>query len=126
MADAAPDTAAVTLNVAPALEERVIDWLLAREDVATFTSAVVYGYGADSQGLSVAEQVGGRRRRSELTIEVPADAVDAWLTDLATAFAAMEIGYRVTPVLLSGQLHERGVQRNLLDNAATPSTPAGD
>jgi hypothetical protein len=104
VADAAADTVAVTLSVAPTLEDRVVDWLLARTDVATFTSGIVYGYGGDTRGFSVAEQVSGRQRRVELTIELPARAVDAWLEEVATAFAAMEIGYRVTPVLRSGQI----------------------
>jgi len=99
------DKVAVTLSVAPTLEDRVVDWLLARADVATFTSSVVYGYGADAGGLSIADQVSGRCRRVELTVEMPSSAVDMWLKNLATAFVAAEISYRVTPVLLSGQLH---------------------
>jgi predicted transcriptional regulator len=102
--DAVPGIVAVTLSIAPALEERVIDWLLARGDVAAFTSAVVYAYGADSRSLSVAEQVSGRQRRVELAIELPAIAVESWLEELATAFVGREVGYRVTPVLLSGHL----------------------
>ena len=96
--------AAVTLSIAPALEERVIDWLLARGDVAAFTSAAVHVYGADSRSLSVAEQVSGRQRRVELTIELPAIGVEGWLEELATAFVGREVGYRVTPVLRSGRL----------------------
>lgn len=103
MADAA-GTVAVTLSVPPTLEDRVVDWLLARTDVTTFTSGIVYGYGGDTRGLSVAEQVSGRQRRVELTIELPARAVDTWLEHVATAFVEVEIGYRVTPVLRSGQI----------------------
>ena len=104
MADAAPGVVAVTLNIAPALEERVIDWLLARGDVAVFTSVVVHAYGADSRTLSIAEQVSGRQRRVELSIELPAMAVEGWLDELAAVFVGMEVGYRVTPVLQSGRL----------------------
>jgi hypothetical protein len=39
-----------------------------------------------------------------LTIELPVDAVEAWLDDLAAAFAALEVVYRVTPILVSGHL----------------------
>jgi hypothetical protein len=94
----------VTLSVPPALEERVIDWLLARADVATFTSGVGYRYGAESRALSIAEQVSGRQRRAEVTLEVLAEAVESWLRDLATDFPGTEVGYRVTPVLRSGYL----------------------
>ena len=104
MADAAPGTVAVTLSVAPTLEDRLTDWLLARVDVAAFTSGVVHAYGADSGTLSVAEQVSGRQRRVELSVELPASAAGDWLGDVAAAFGAADIGYRVTPVLQSGCL----------------------
>ena len=104
MTDAAPAKVALTLSIAPKLEDRVVDWLLARADVATFTSVVVYGYGADAGRLSIADQVSGRHRRVELTVEMPASAVDMLLENLAAAFVAAEVGYRVTPVLRAGQL----------------------
>ena len=97
----------ITLSVPSRLEDRVIDWLLARADVPTLASSVVYLHGADSRGLSVAEQVSGRQRRVELSIELPASAVDGWLGDVATAFGTTDIAYRVTPVLQSGDLRAR-------------------
>jgi hypothetical protein len=100
----AAGTVAVTLSVSPTLEDRLVDWLLARSDVAAFTSGVVHAYGADSGALSLAEQVSGRQRRVELTVELPVGAIATWLEDVATAFAAMDVRYRVTPVLLSGHL----------------------
>lgn len=106
MTDAVHTTVAVTLSVAPTLEQRVVDWLLARADVPTFASGVVHVYGGDGRGLSVAEQVTGRQRRVELAVELPAGAVEGWLKALATAFAAADIRYRVTPVVLSGRLQE--------------------
>jgi hypothetical protein len=108
VADAALNRVAVALSVVPALEDGVVDWLLARPDAAVFTSGVVYTHGADGHDLSVAEQVSGRQRRVELTVELPAPAVEDWLKDLAAAFPAMDIGYRVTPVLLRGNLRNRG------------------
>lgn len=94
----------ITLSVPSRLEDRVIDWLLARADVPTLASSVVYLHGADSRGLSVAEQVSGRQRRVELSVELPASAAGDWLGDVAAAFGAADIGYRVTPVLQSGCL----------------------
>jgi hypothetical protein len=107
VADAARDTVEITLSVASTLEERVIDWLLARADVPTFASSVVYLHGADSRALSAAEQVRGRQRRVELSCELPASAVEVLLEDIARAFGATDIGYRVTTVLLSGNLRAR-------------------
>lgn len=104
MADASPGVVAVTLSVPPAFEERVFGWLLARDDTGTFTSRAVHCYGADSRTLSVAEQVSGRQRRTEIEIQMAADVVDRWLEDFAETFAAMPARYCVTPVLRSGRL----------------------
>jgi hypothetical protein len=105
--EAARDTVEVTLSVPSALEDRVIDWLLARADVPTFASSVVYLHGADSRALGAAEQVSGRQRRVELSVALPAGAVEGLLEDIARGFGATDIGYRVTPVLLSGNLRAR-------------------
>jgi hypothetical protein len=98
------DSVAVTLSLAPSLEERMIDWLLERDDVATFTGYTTYAHGADGRELSVAEQVSGRQRRLELRVEIRSAAVDAWLAALATDFAGADVDYHVTPILRSGRL----------------------
>jgi hypothetical protein len=82
-----PHSVAVTLSLAPSLEERMIDWLLGRDDVATFT-----------------EQVSGRQYRVELRVEVRGAAIDAWLAALAAGFAGADVDYLVTPILRSGRL----------------------
>jgi len=94
---------AITLNVAPAFEERVVDWLLAR-DSAGFTSYVAFGHGARQDELSLAEQVQGRQRRIEFRIELPSGALEAFVSALTTSFAATDLYYYVSPVLQSGHL----------------------
>jgi hypothetical protein len=94
----------VTLSLAPSLEERMIDWLLERDDVATFTGYMTYAHGGDGRELSVAEQVSGRQQRLELRVEVRAAASDAWLAALAADFAGADVAYYVTPILRSGRL----------------------
>jgi hypothetical protein len=98
-----PASVAVTLSLAPSLEERMIDWLLGRDDVASFTGYTTYAHG-DGRDLSVAEQVSGRQRRLELRVEVRAAAVDAWLAALAAGFAGADVDFHVTPILRSGRL----------------------
>lgn len=104
MSEPIPRSVAVTLSFAPSLEERMIDWLLERDDVATFTGYATYAHGGDGRDLSVAEQVSGRQRRLELRVEVRGAAVDAWLAALATGFAGADVDYLVTPILRSGRL----------------------
>jgi hypothetical protein len=99
-----PHSVAVTLSLAPSLEERMIDWLLGRDDVVTFTGYTTYAHGGDGRDLSVAEQVSGRQRRLELRVEVRGAPIDPWLAALAANFAGADVDYLVTPVLRSGQL----------------------
>jgi hypothetical protein len=106
MTTALEETVAITLNVLPTFEERIVDWLLDRESVSGFTSYAAHGHGAHHDGLSVAEQVSGRQRRLEFRIELPAAALDAFVTDLTTAFAGIDLYYFVTPVLRGGHLRE--------------------
>ena len=95
----------VTLTLAPALEERIIDWLLGRQDVETFTGYTAYAHAAAGGDLSVAEQVSGRRRRVEVRVELQAQALDDWLAELSEAFGGADVSYFVAPILRSGRLH---------------------
>jgi hypothetical protein len=98
------ETVAVTLNVLPTFEERIVDWLLDHDAVSGFTSYAAHGHGARHEGLSLAEQVSGRQRRVEFRLELPVRALDFVLTDLASTFGGTDLYYYVTPVLRSGHL----------------------
>lgn len=74
----------LVLNTAPELEEDLIDYLLSFEQIAGFTSFQVHGHG-EHQSLSVAEQVAGRRRRSQYEIFLDSDAIPVILEGLAKA-----------------------------------------
>ena len=104
MSEQGVEFVAVTFNVAPALEERFIDWLLVREEVAGFTSCTVYGHGSDHDHLTVAEQVSGRRRRTEFRVELSRAALDPLVAALTKDFAGVDVYYVVVPVLRSGHL----------------------
>jgi hypothetical protein len=104
MNDDAATTVAVTLNVAPAAEERVIDWLLGRDEAVGFTSGMVFGHGADHADLSIAEQVTGRQRRVEIRLELARTKLETFVAELIAAFGGTDLYYFVTPVLRSGHL----------------------
>jgi hypothetical protein len=96
----------VTVNVPPAIEERVIDWLLSSDAVARFTSYEAYGHGASHEHLSGAEQVAGRQRRVELRIQLAAEALDGVIDALTAGFRGVDLYFFVTPVLRSAHLGE--------------------
>lgn len=74
----------LVLNTAPELEQDLIDYLLSFEQVQGFTSYKVHGHGEHSS-LSVAEQVAGRRKRSQYEIFIASVAIPEILKGLALA-----------------------------------------
>lgn len=64
----------LVLNIRPELEEDLVDYLLAQNGVAGFTSYHARGHGLVNEEMSLAEQVSGRRNR--LQFEILMDEVD--------------------------------------------------
>ena len=108
MSDTYEERVAIAINVAPAFEERVVDWLLARDAASGFTSYAAFGHGARQNELSLAEQVQGRQRRVEFRIELPSGVLDAFIATLTASFAGTDLYYYVTPVVRSGHLRRLG------------------
>lgn len=57
----------LVLNVNPEVEEDLVDYLLQLDCVSGFTSYQVRGHGRHGQ-MSIAEQVTGRRKRTQVEI----------------------------------------------------------
>jgi nitrogen regulatory protein PII len=95
-------TALLILNITPELEEDLVDYLLAREEVGGFTSYPVHGHGEQGH-LSIAEQVTGRRTRVQFEILLPELDVDAVIAGLAED-VGKGIHYWQLPVMRSGHL----------------------
>jgi hypothetical protein len=69
------------LNLAPELEDDMVDYLLSVSSISGFTSYPVRGHGEHSY-LSIAEQVSGRRKRVQFEIVLAASDVEALLSGL--------------------------------------------
>jgi hypothetical protein len=95
------DEMLVVLNVTPALEERVVDWLLARSR-GGFTSSPVAGLSTRHDNLSPAEQVTGQQRRQQFSVQMPAEEVDSFLDELRGSLGAADVRFWVLPVMRSG------------------------
>jgi len=98
------DLVVVTLNVPPQLEEMLIDWLLVEVGSSGFTGYRVYGRSASMSGLSAAEQVSGRRRRSQYDVEMKRSDVGAFLAAANEAFGHADVHCLVLPVIAAGEL----------------------
>lgn len=77
------DITLLVLNVAPELEENLIDYLLSFEQIQGFTSFRVYGHG-EHHRISLKEQVTGKRKRSQYEIFLDPGAIPIVLKGLAS------------------------------------------
>lgn len=96
----------VVLNVAPQVEEAVVDWLLARTSSSGFSSFPVSGHSTRHDQLSTAEQVAGRQRRVEFQVQMDAASVDGFLADAASVLGTLGVRYWVIPVWRAGHLSD--------------------
>jgi hypothetical protein len=74
----------LVLNLAPALEEDLIDYLLGIEHIANFSSYPVHSHG-EHHSLSVREQVSGRRKRVQYEVFVDPVLIPGILAGLEEA-----------------------------------------
>lgn len=73
----------LVLNIPPALEDDLIDYLLSLESVRGFTSYEARGHGSDLQ-LSIAEQVSGRQKRLQFELLIESEAIQSLLDGLSS------------------------------------------
>ncbi len=92
----------VTINIPPSLEEMMVDSLLMLEAEHGFSSFPVYAHHHDNKGLSLAEQVTGRQKRTRFQMYVPIQELPALLAQLRNEFAGSGIQYWVLPVIENG------------------------
>lgn len=93
----------LTLIATPALEERLVDWLLERGHDG-FTTLPCQGHGTSHESLSAAEQVAGRKRQVAFWLQVPSATATALVNELATEFEDAQLHYWIVPVTSAGPI----------------------
>lgn len=93
----------LVLNMPPAMEDMVIDALLASEHCEGFTTSQVNGHSTHSTHYTITEQVTGRQKRIQIEILCDESGALGILDDLQQ-FTGAGIRYWSVPVLLEGQL----------------------
>jgi hypothetical protein len=94
----------LNLVAAPAVEDAIADWLLARSELPGFTSLPVAGHGSSIHSMTLAEQVAGRRRQVLFQCYLPADLADRLIDAVRTDFAGSGLHYWVLPVRAAGHI----------------------
>lgn len=92
------NAALLTIIVSPAIEEAIVDWLLANR-VVGFTSFVCHGHGVAHANLGAAEQVAGRKRQIAFWIQTGEEDARVLVAELMAAFPDSGIHSWITPVL---------------------------
>ena len=88
----------------PSVEESLVDWLLARDEVTGFTSFPVSGHGSSTHSMSLAEQVAGRQRKVLFQIHLPEPQALGLVEGLKRDLSNCGIHYWLTPLLGTGRI----------------------
>lgn len=90
----------ITLVVPPTLEEPLVDWLLQFESEFGFSSFPVNGHSSRHEGLSLAEQVSGRKKQIRFEMHLPESEWRPLIEQLQRDFNGAGIHYWVSPVVV--------------------------
>jgi hypothetical protein len=93
----------LSLTVPPKLEESIIDWLLGAESRCGFTSFPVNGHSGRPEGLTLAEQVSGRKQNVRFEVCLPEPDIERLIESLRHDFSNAGVIYWVTPVARFGR-----------------------
>lgn len=99
-----PVDCSLTLVVPAAIEEDVVDHMLANPQwVSGFSITRVEGAGQSVRLAGSAELVRGRSARVQLQVVMARDDADALVASLRAAFPLPDVAYWITPVLAFGR-----------------------
>ena len=94
----------LTLIAPPSLEEPLVDWLLQFEAEYGFSSFPVNGHSSRQEGLTLAEQVSGRKKHVRFEMHLPETEIAGLIERLKGDFAGAGLHYWATPVLGNGRI----------------------
>ena len=98
------DRSLLTLIVPVSLEEVLVDWLLENAPEHGFCSFPVNGHSASHRGLTVAEQVSGRKRQMRFEVHAPDAEAQSLVEGLKQQFPGVGMHYWLTPLRDAGQV----------------------
>lgn len=88
----------LTIIVSPALEDALVDWLLDQLPDVGFSSFPIRGHSNRHAGLSLAEQVTGRRNQIRFDVQLPDERLSLVVERLKADFANAGLHYWIAPL----------------------------
>ena len=92
----------ITLTAPPAIEEALVDWLLQTTTHTGFSSFPVNGHSSREEGLTLAEQVAGRKKQIRFQMHIANEEIPAFLENLRKDFTGAGVHYWVSPLIDAG------------------------
>lgn len=100
-----PNDALLTLAIPAALEEDIVDFLLARPEWASgFTMLAAQGIGSGADQLTAMEQVQGRSARKLVLVAAPEARLHELLQALADELPSNRVSWWIAPLVACGRL----------------------
>lgn len=99
-----PTRYCLTLICPPAVEEKLLDLLLAHAGNEVFTSTPTFSHGTAQGRLTATEQAMGRSRAVQVSILLNADELRDLRSRLQGEFAGTGLRYWAVPLALEGAL----------------------
>ncbi len=94
----------LVLVVTPLIESAVIDWLLERDDINSFTSMPINGHGVSEYSMTIAEQVAGSKKQVMFQMHLSQAAAQDILSAAQQVFSGSGMHYWLLPVLAAGHI----------------------
>lgn len=96
------DMRLLILTVKPSMEEIMMDWLINQPFEQDFSSLQISGHGSQMSGLSISEQVAGRKKQIQFRVIITQSQLQFLLENLKQEFKNSGIHYWVMPILEVG------------------------
>ncbi|MEE9397429.1 MAG: DUF3240 family protein [Methylococcales bacterium] len=94
----------LTITAQPGLEETLVDWLLTKKSGQGFSSFPIDGHSNHHEGLTLSEQVRGRKRSIQFQIQLNAEELPSIVRSLENKFSGTGLHYWVTPITQHGRI----------------------
>ena len=98
------DNVLLAITAQPGLEEPLVDWLLTKRSEQGFSSFPIYGHSSQHEGLTLSEQVSGRKRSIQFQIKLDSGKLTAFIRELENEFKDTGLHYWVIPIIEDGRI----------------------
>lgn len=94
----------LTIIAPPGLEEALVDWLLEIEPDRGFSSSYLSGHSSRHAGLTLAEQVSGRKKQVRFEMHLPEPRCRLLIERLMSDFRGADLHYWMSEVMVQGRI----------------------